>query len=63
LSFPSNKTKEIQGKPRKKAWISLDSLGRIGAFQVVTANPNEKVPFPWSHASLAPVASRAMLNS
>jgi hypothetical protein len=24
-----------------KAWISLDSFGRIGAFQWVTANPNK----------------------
>jgi hypothetical protein len=29
--------------PKKKAWISLDSFGRIGAFQWVTANPNKKI--------------------
>jgi hypothetical protein len=38
-----NKSKENQGKPRKKAWISLDSFGRIGTFQRVTANPNKKI--------------------
>jgi hypothetical protein len=38
-----NKSKGIQGKPRKKAWISLDSFGRIGTFQRVTANPNKKI--------------------
>jgi hypothetical protein len=26
-----------------KAWISLDSFSRIGAFQWVTANPNKKM--------------------
>jgi hypothetical protein len=35
-------SKENQTNPRKKAWISLDSFGRIGAFQWVTANPNKK---------------------
>jgi hypothetical protein len=35
-------SKKIQGKPRKKACISLDSFGRNGAFQWVTANPNKK---------------------
>jgi hypothetical protein len=40
-----NKRKQIQIKPRKKAWISLDSFGRIGPFQWVTANPNKKI-FP-----------------
>ena len=34
--------KTIQGKPRKKAWISLDSFGRIGTFQWVTANQIKK---------------------
>jgi hypothetical protein len=29
--------------PRKKACISLDSFGRIGTFQWVTANPNKKI--------------------
>ena len=42
LSGRQTKPKEIQGKPRKKAWISLESLGRIGTFQWVTANPNKK---------------------
>jgi hypothetical protein len=36
-------SKKIQGKPRKKACISLFSLGRIGTFQWVTANPNKKI--------------------
>jgi hypothetical protein len=31
-----------QGKPRKIPWISLDSFGRIGTFQWVTPNPNQK---------------------
>jgi hypothetical protein len=39
---PPNKSKLFQGKPRKKTWISLDSFGRIGTYQWVTANPNEK---------------------
>src|SRR6202042_2807319 len=30
-------------KPRKKACISLFSLGRIGTFQWVTANPSKKI--------------------
>jgi hypothetical protein len=38
-----NKRKQIQIKPRKKAWISLDSFGRIGTFQWVTVNPNKKI--------------------
>jgi hypothetical protein len=42
---PANKSKENQIKPRKKAWISLDSFGRIGAFQWVAANPNKKTFF------------------
>jgi hypothetical protein len=29
--------------PSKKAWISLDSFGRFGAFQWVTANPKKKI--------------------
>jgi hypothetical protein len=41
-----NKSKGIQGKPRKKAWISLESFGRIGTFQRVTANPNKKNSLP-----------------
>jgi hypothetical protein len=28
-----NKCKQNQINPNKKAWISLDSFGRIGAFQ------------------------------
>ena len=35
--------KKIQGKPRKKTWISLDSFGGIGAFQRVTAKTREKI--------------------
>jgi hypothetical protein len=38
-----NKSKQIQTIPRKKAWISLDSLGRFGAFQWLTANPSKKI--------------------
>ncbi len=38
----ANKSKLKQIKPRKKAWISLDSFGRFGAFQWVMANPNKK---------------------
>ena len=34
-----SQTKEIQGEG---AWISLDSFVRIGTYQWVTANPNEK---------------------
>jgi hypothetical protein len=43
--FRANKSKEKQIKPRKFAWISLDSFGRFGAFQWVTANPNKKILF------------------
>ena len=39
-----NESKQNQINPRKKAWFSLDSLGRFGAFQWVTANPNKKIP-------------------
>jgi hypothetical protein len=42
------KTKQIQAKI---AWISLDSFGRIGTFQLLTANPNKKFP-PAELASL-----------
>jgi hypothetical protein len=38
-----NKSKEIQGKPKKKAWIPLDFFGRIRTYQGVTANPNKKI--------------------
>jgi hypothetical protein len=41
--WPPNKSKKIQGNPNKKAWIPLDSFGRIRAFQWVTAIPNKKV--------------------
>jgi hypothetical protein len=34
--------KENQGKPRKKAGISLDSFGRIGLFQWVTEKKIKK---------------------
>jgi hypothetical protein len=36
MQINPNKSKEI-------AWIYLDSFGRIGAFQWVTANPNKKI--------------------
>jgi hypothetical protein len=36
----ARKSKENQIKPRKKAWIFLDSFGRIETFQCVTAIPN-----------------------
>jgi hypothetical protein len=38
-------SKPNQTNPNKKACISLDSFGRIGAFQWVTANPNKKFLF------------------
>src|SRR4029077_18302335 len=38
-----NKAKQNQINPSKKAWISLDSFGRIGTFQWVTTNPNKKI--------------------
>jgi hypothetical protein len=40
-------SEEKQGKPSNTKEISLDFfffLGRIGAFQRVTANPNKKFP-------------------
>ena len=39
--LPPNKSKETQRNPRKKAWISLDSFGRIWTYQWVTTNPNK----------------------
>src|SRR6202020_2815227 len=42
-AFPPNKCKKNQMNPRKIACISLDSFGRNGAFQWVTANPNKKI--------------------
>ena len=36
--------KEIQGKPSKKACISLHFLGPFWAFQGLTANKNKKIP-------------------
>ena len=41
--YRPNKSKENQTKPRKKAWISLDSFGRFGTFQCFTGNPNKKI--------------------
>jgi hypothetical protein len=38
--------KEMQGKPRKSPWISLDSFGRIGTFQWVMTNQIKKSPHP-----------------
>jgi hypothetical protein len=46
-----NSSKQNQIKPSKKAWISLDSFGRIGTYQWVTANPNKKI---FSRATLCP---------
>jgi len=40
-----NESKQNQINPRKKAWFSLDSFGRIQTFQRVTENPNKKI-FP-----------------
>jgi hypothetical protein len=45
LQINPSKSKQIQIKPRKKAWISLDSFGGIWTFQRVTANPNKNFPF------------------
>jgi hypothetical protein len=47
----ANKSKEKQLKPRKKAWISLHSLGRIGTFQCFTGTPNKKIS-PASNSTL-----------
>jgi hypothetical protein len=62
LSGRQTKPKGIQGKPRKKAWISLESLGRIGTFQWVTANPNKKILFrkssPYLPANRRPGSAR-----
>jgi hypothetical protein len=33
----------MQGNPNKSKEKSLDSFGRFGAFQWVTANPNKKI--------------------
>jgi hypothetical protein len=44
--FPANKSKEKQINPSEKTCIALDSLGRIGAFQGVTTNPNKKISRP-----------------
>jgi hypothetical protein len=51
-----NKRKPMQIKPWKKAWISLDSFGRIGSFQWVTANPNKKLSLT------APLAKYNLIN-
>jgi hypothetical protein len=48
LVSPPNKSKKMQENPREKAWISLDSFGRIWTYQGVTTNPNKKI-FPLSH--------------
>jgi hypothetical protein len=37
-----NKSKQMQVKPREKAWISLFFLGGIGPFQWVTGEKNTK---------------------
>jgi hypothetical protein len=42
--FPARKCKEIEGNPRKKACISLDSFGGIDTFQRVTAKTIKKIP-------------------
>ena len=59
--IPPNKCKKNQGNPRKKAWISLDSFGRIGAFQWVTANPN-KNSFPFCLRRRRPRRTHPSLN-
>jgi hypothetical protein len=41
-------SKKIQGKPRKSPCISLDSVGRIGAFQRVTGEKIKKISLPFS---------------
>ena len=41
-------SKKIQGKPRKSPCISLDSFGRIGAFQRVTGKKIKKIPLPFN---------------
>jgi len=38
--------KPDQEKPRKRAWIFLDSFVRFGAFQRVTSNPKQKICRP-----------------
>jgi hypothetical protein len=48
--FTANKSKQNQMNPSKKACISLDSLGGIGAFQGVTTNPNKKISRPRSRS-------------
>jgi hypothetical protein len=40
--FAANKCKTMQVKPRKFAWISLDSFGGIWPFQRVTREKNKK---------------------
>src|SRR5271166_2375026 len=37
---PQAETKPDQARPRKQAWIFLDSFVRFGAFQGVASNPN-----------------------
>jgi hypothetical protein len=46
-----NKSKQMQVKPRKKAWISLFFLGGIGTFQWVTAEKNKKTSSAQSRVS------------
>jgi hypothetical protein len=46
-----NKSKEMQVKPRKKAWISLFFLGGIGPFQWVTGEKNKKILFFYARLS------------
>ena len=38
--------KPDQARPRKRAWIFLDSFVRFGAFQSVTGGPNKKICLP-----------------
>src|SRR6202453_2866902 len=56
------KSKKKQENARKTTCISLHSLGRIGTFQWVTANPNKKFLLRLnSRGGLwAPVANRAL---
>src|ERR1700722_1706219 len=46
--------------PSKKACIPLDSFGRFGTFQWVTANPNKKIG---ATSRLAPIVSKALCQT
>jgi hypothetical protein len=44
--LPASKSKQIQIKPREKAWISLDFFGRIWTFQWVAGEKLKNSPAP-----------------